>query len=340
MKAAVVNEDGRLEIREIPLPEYNEYQALVKLCYGSTCAGTDLRILRKQHQNPLVYPSILGHESVGRICEMGTKVNFFKKGDLISRVGAPPMPEIGLGICWGGFAQYGIATDWQAMERDGIPREKWEKARVQKVIPDSVSEKDAPMMITWRETLSYANRVGVKPGDKILIAGSGANALAFICHCVYANAEVVMLGNRKRGNDAARLGARLSIDYKSDDISAQLLKVFPCGIDTIIDAVGYATNVNAALPLLKEDGTVAVYGWNSRVDYGINPFLAKRSFKVYCDGYDEPETHDEVLLRISEKRLCASDWYDEEHPVPLCDISSAYERLNSHESYKYLIDLG
>ncbi|MGI6622720.1 MAG: zinc-binding dehydrogenase [Clostridiaceae bacterium] len=339
MKAAVVTEDGSLEVREIPVPVINEYQVLVKMSFGSTCTGTDQRLMEKKHPYPVFYPSVLGHESVGRAIKLGSKVTTFKTGDLISRVGAPAMPEIGLGICWGGFAQYGVATDHLAMERDGIPRSEWEKARVQKLIPDDIDEKTAPMIITWRETLSYTNRLGIKTGDNVLIAGSGANALAFIRHCVYVGAKVVVLGSTSREELAIRAGAKANIDYKSGNQLQKLKDLFPDGIDYIIDAVGYSENINTALPLIRQNGCVAVYGWHSRKDYAINPFYAANSFRVYCDGYDEPETHDEVIKRIREGFLDASLWYDKDSPVPLEEIASAYAALKERKALKYLIDL-
>lgn len=339
MKAAVVTENGSLEIREVPVPEINEYQALVKMCYGTTCAGTDQGLMDKKHPSPIFYPSILGHESVGRVIKTGSKVTSFKKGDLVSRVGAPAMPEIGLGICWGGFAQYGVATDWLAMERDGIPRSQWEKARVQKIIPDDIGEKTAPMMITWRETLSYTNRLGVKAGDNVLVTGSGANALAFVRHCVYVGANVAVIGSASREELFIKAGAKVSMDYKAADLAQRLKDLFPDGIDYIIDAVGYSGNVNKALSLIKRNGCVAVYGWHSRDKYAVNPFAASHSFRVYNDGYDEPETHDEVIKRIREGFLDASMWYDMDSPVPLEDIASAYAALRERKALKYLIDL-
>jgi len=339
MKAAVVEVDGSLTIRTVPVPEINPYQVLVKMTYGSTCAGTDLRLMEKGHPEPVSYPSILGHESVGRAVKIGDKVTSFKIGDLISRVGAPAMPELGLDICFGGFAQYGVATDYVAMERDGIPRSEWEKARVQKLIPADIDEKVAPMMITWRETLSYATRLGVKEGDNVLILGSGANALAFVRHCVYVKAKVVTIGSIKRSDLLIKAGAVTNIDYKSDEIYEQLEALFPDGIDYIIDAIGYSRNTNIALPLLKENGCIGVYGWHSRADYGINPFKANHSFSVYCDGYDEPETHDEIIKRIREGFLDASLWYDINNPVPLDNIAEAYAALKEHKALKYLIDL-
>lgn len=339
MKAAVVEVDGSLTIRTVPVPEINPYQILVKMKYGSTCAGTDLRLMEKRHPEPVFYPSILGHESVGRAIEIGNKVTSFKVGDLISRVGAPAMPELGLGICFGGFAQYGVATDYAAMERDGIPRSEWEKARVQKLIPADIDEKVAPMMITWRENLSYTSRLGVKEGDNVLVLGSGANALAFVSHCTYIKAKVVSIGSIKRSDILVKAGSILNIDYKSDEIYQQLEALFPDGIDYIIDAIGFSRNTNIALPLLKEKGCIGVYGWHSRRDYGINPFNANHSFSVYCGGYDEPETHDEVIKRIREGVLDASLYYDIDNPVPLDNISEAYAALKEHKALKYLIDL-
>lgn len=74
-------------------------------------------------------------------------------------------------------------------------------------------------------------------------------------------------------------------------------------------------------------------------EYGLNPFLAAHSFRVYCDGYDEPETHDEVIRRIREGALDASLFYDMDAPVPLEKIAGAYADLRARRAVKYLVDL-
>ena len=112
MKAAVITEEYSLEVWDVPEPEPGDYEVLCRITYGSTCAGTDLRLMRGGHPNPVSYPAVLGHESVGRVISVGKKVKNFKEGDLITRVGIPVIPEAGLGICWGGFSEYGIAKEW------------------------------------------------------------------------------------------------------------------------------------------------------------------------------------------------------------------------------------
>lgn len=116
----------------------------------------------------LRYPGILGHESVGRVVAVGEKVTSFSVGDLITRVGAPETQAVS--AIHGGFAQYGVARDWQAMQRDGLDEGLWQKARVNKVVPGDIPERVAPMIITWRETLSYAQRFGVEKGMQVLVA--------------------------------------------------------------------------------------------------------------------------------------------------------------------------
>ena len=155
MKAAVVREIGVLEVWEIPLPPVGPYDVLCRMCFGSTCAGTDIHLTDGKHPFPVQYPTILGHESVGRVVEVGSKVRNFKVGDLVSRVGYPADVLGGLSSNWGGFAEYGIAKDHWQMQRDGVPQVEWDRNRVNQIIHPEIDERTAPMIITWREVLHF-----------------------------------------------------------------------------------------------------------------------------------------------------------------------------------------
>lgn len=337
MLVAVTGGRGNLCVRQATLPSIGPYEALLEMRFGATCAATDQRVIDGGHPRPLQYPGILGHESVGRVIALGEKVTSFHPGDLITRVGAPALDE--LAPLWGGFAQYGVATDWQAMRRDGFGEDRWRKARVQRVVPPDIDERVAPMMITWRETLSYVTRVGVEAGMEVLVTGSGANALAIIGHCAFAGCRVVATGSAARESLARRAGASAYLDYHAAQLPSRLRELFPRGIDRIFDAVGYARNVNEALPLVRPGACVGVYGWHARSDYGVNPFLAAHTCRLYCDGYDESETHEEVVSRIRSGALDASLYYDCARPVPLEQIAQAYADLRERRAVKYLIDL-
>lgn len=344
MKAAVVNQSGRLEIWDVPTPKPGPYEVLCKMCYGATCAGTDIHLMDGQHPRPIAFPTILGHESVGRVVEVGAKVRNFRVGDLVSRVGAPAGLLPGLNASWGGFAELGIARDHWQMRKDGRDAAEWNAYRVNQIIHPAIDEKTAPMLITWRETLSYTNRVGIQAGDRVLLLGSGANALAFAAHCCNLGAQVIVVGSARRESVFRSFPICGYVDYRSGGLAqevAALARSLSISLfDFMIDGVGGAETANALLPLLKQDGVFCNYGWNGRKSYGLNPFHAQRSFRVYADGYDEEESNSQVQAMVLSGRLRAAPWYDLERAVPLSEIADAYDRLRRHEALKYLIDLG
>lgn len=340
MKAAVVSRAGTLEVwDDIPIPEPGPYDALCRMCCGATCAGTDIHLTDGKHPFPVSFPTILGHESVGRVVEVGSRVRNLKVGDLVSRVGCPAGVRPGLSSNWGGFAEYGIARDHWQMKRDGVPQTQWDRNRVNQIIHPSIGERTAPMIITWRETLSYSKRLGVGPGKRLLLVGSGANALSFAVHACNLGAQVTVVGSLKKEEAFRMAPLRAYYDYKEDDLAQRLRDEDEPPYDLLLDAVGGSGTVNRLLPLLRRGGTLGVYGWNDRGSYGLNPFLASGSFQVYAGGYDEEETNAEVQAMILQGRLKAELWYDMERPLPLERIGQAYESLRRHEALKYLITL-
>lgn len=344
MKAAVVSRPGNLEIWDVPMPQVGPYDVLCQMRYGATCAGTDIHLMDGAHPYPVRFPTILGHESVGRVVEVGSQVRSFRVGDLVSRVGAPAGLFPGLGANWGGFAEYGIARDHWQMRQDGVDMAQWASYRVNQVIHPDIDEKTAPMLITWRETLSYVNRIGVHAGSRVLLIGSGANALAFAAHCGNLGAQVIVVGSKSREKVFQRFPIVAYVSYGSEYLLEEVhTAVEQCSaeeVDFLLDAVGGANTVNTLLPLLKRDGCFCNYGWNGRDRYGLNPFRASHSFRIYGDGYDEEESNAQVQLMILQGKLFADPWYDTDAPVALAQIGQAYDSLRRHEALKYLIDLG
>ncbi len=165
MKAALIEHFGSLVVREIPDPQPGPYDALCALRYGATCTGTDSHIIDGSFPWISPLPTVLGHESVGRVIAVGAKVRHLRVGDLITRVGDTGTPDGAISVTWGGFAEYGIAKDHWAMCADGLPAEEWQGARWNQVVPHGVAEEIAPMFTTWRETLSYLLRTGGDGGE-------------------------------------------------------------------------------------------------------------------------------------------------------------------------------
>jgi threonine dehydrogenase-like Zn-dependent dehydrogenase len=338
MKAAVIEELNVLTVRDIPVPSMGDYDAQCEMLYGATCVGTDLSLI--SGRLPVEYPAVLGHESIGRVVKIGSHVKNFKIGDVITRVGTPPSPQGEFGICWGGFVECGIARDHWAMREDGLPVEQWKSFRVNQIVPPEIDPAAATMLITWRETLSYLKRMGISFGSRVLITGSGGDGLAFAAHTKnLGSGQVVMIGNGTRCHTAQAVGVTDYFDYQLDTIIEQISQKYPEGFDFIVDAVGKKEVADSMLRFLRPGGTIGIYGIE---DYGrslLNPINARGTFTYYNGGYDEAETHDEVISFIRRGLLDARLWLDFENIFSLDSINDAFEAVRKRMMVKALVRL-
>lgn len=102
MKEIVIPENNRLEIRETDIPEYGEYDVLVKVIYSGLCGSDIPRIF---HHGAHFYPVRLGHEFSARVVATGSKVSSVKEGDNVCCV--PLIPNFSAPECQRGFYSLG-----------------------------------------------------------------------------------------------------------------------------------------------------------------------------------------------------------------------------------------
>ena len=221
MRAAIVEAPGVLRVRDIDKPAPGEYGALCEILYGSICSGTDTHIVDGVFPYPVAYPTILGHESIGRVLEVGAKVRHLKVGDGVTRVGAPAQGE--LSANWGGFAQFGIAHDWRAMREDGLEISDRRTPSIRSC-PSDLDAAAATMFITWRETFSYLSRLGARENQTVLILGSGGNGLAFAAHARNLGARAMVVGAPNRREAALAAGATRLLDYRAPDLGRAIAR--------------------------------------------------------------------------------------------------------------------
>ncbi|MBN1350272.1 alcohol dehydrogenase catalytic domain-containing protein [candidate division KSB1 bacterium] len=336
MKAAIIEKINTLRVKDIPEPPVGEYDAFCDILYGAVCTGTDQHLIDGTCPFLSPLPAVLGHESIGQVVEIGRKVRYLKPGDLVTRVGTVPVD--GYSVSWGGFAEKGIASDWRAMQEDGIPRDNWEESRRNIVLPGDIDPAAATMIVTWRETMSYITRMGIGKDARVLVIGSGGNGLSFVAHAANLGAaQIAMIGALNREPHARRAGATHYFDYRNQNIFQTVEKTCGSLFDFAIDAVGKIGLADLGLRLLKANGTIGIYGID---DYGkciLNPQHARGSFEFYNNGYDEPEVHERVVALMQSGKLDASIWLNLENPFPLENINEAFEALRARQAVKALI---
>ncbi|MFP3161263.1 MAG: alcohol dehydrogenase catalytic domain-containing protein, partial [Vulcanisaeta sp.] len=79
MKAVVVYEKGKYEVRDIPLPKISDGEVLIKINYAALCYRDLLQLAG--YYPRMKYPVVLGHEAVGIVVE--SRDARFKPGDRV-----------------------------------------------------------------------------------------------------------------------------------------------------------------------------------------------------------------------------------------------------------------
>jgi D-arabinose 1-dehydrogenase-like Zn-dependent alcohol dehydrogenase len=332
MKAIYVETpDGTVSVRDVTEPALaTDYDCRVAIAYGTICAGTDGHILHDRLPWEMPYPLVLGHESVGRVVQAGPKVRHFKVGDLIARVGTAPATDGSWNIGWGGFAEFGFCRDWRAMQEDGLEKALWEAYRINQVIPDDIPQESGPLFITLRETLSYTQRLGIGEGTRLLIVGSGGNALAFVAHAKRLGAaQIVVIGSAARESVFREAGASGYVNYKA-------LEGITEKFDRVIDTVGKETSSDDILPFLADGAVLGIYGLDDWEKLTLRPARTTATFTIYQGGYDEPETHDAIVEGF-RKGDYQRTWWTGEAIFTLHTFPQALAAIESRELIKPLI---
>ena len=267
MKAIAVIEPGKVEIVELPKPELGPYEVLVQTEASFICNATDRKVIDGHFPNMGIdsYPLILGHESVGRVVEIGSKVSSFKIGD--RTIGGlllnPPGGRFKSG--WGGHSQFILITDDQALKNDGLDDEEhgWDDSlQIMQKVPEDISIEAAGLLCTWREV--YAGMFtdfNLKKGQDIVVFGAGPVGLSFIKFARLSGLNKIIsidpLENKRV--KALEMGADSAVAPDSPELK-KILDDQKQGFDVVVDAVGHENIINAGISMIRMAGTICVYG--------------------------------------------------------------------------------
>ncbi len=344
MKIAITEGNGKVKLAEAPIPEPNEYQCLCKILACATCTGTDLKIMNRKMSWAKEYPGVLGHESVGRVIKIGAKVKNIKEGDIFLRPTAVyPGEKLGnYSSLIGGFAEYGLVTDTQALLEDQ-PDVKPNHYTIyqQKIPPDTaISPADATMLITLKEISSFVANVGVKFNSSLVILGAGAVAMS-ICFFakLYGAYPVIVVSRRDEPlGRIKKIGADFTVNNQKEDIIAQVKEVTANkGVNFIIDAAGDSAFVSEASQSLAPNGKIALYatGSSSQDIVGHSKTLSEKDF--IAAGPSEEMAHQYLLDMVRLKIVAIDAFYS--HRLPFSEIKEGFELLKKKEAFKIVFEM-
>jgi D-arabinitol dehydrogenase (NADP+) len=260
LKAIVYTGPRQFTISDVQRPEPGPGEVLLRSTVTGVC-GTDRHI----HEGGFfaAYPLIPGHEIVGVIEEVGSGVVGFSVGQQVAADNAT-----NCGLCEAcGRAEPLFCTNFHSL---GVNAPggfaDYVVVRADKCFP---ADDLAPEAAVVAEPLACAvhgmDILQLRPGSRVALIGTGPTGLLLAQLILHGGAaQLTLAGPTQFKLDlAASFGAdrTLLVDRNDPAGTARLLKsANPAGYDVAIDATGSAA-VTQHLPLLVRDGgTVFVYG--------------------------------------------------------------------------------
>jgi len=345
MRAGVYREKGIVRVEEVPVPEVDEGEVLIKVAACGVC-GTDIKKIFHRYVEP---PQILGHELAGRVVAVGPKVTKWRPGDRVMS-----FHHIPCGRCFycerrlfsqckqykttgltagftpngGGFAEYVKAMPWVA-DRGII------------ALPDNVLFEEATFLEPINTILKAVRKARVATNETVLVTGCGPIGLQLLMVAKLQGARLYTsdpMGTRRA--KSLTLGAIESFDPTDGKLVEHIrARTEGRGADAVLVAVAHPAVVVEALAAARPGGRVLLFAANDPV--------TKIEFPAAAVGIDEKEIlgsysaavdiQEEAAALVLQKKLPVMEIVT--HRFPLDRIQEALELAAkpTAESLKVLI---
>ncbi|HVR37917.1 MAG TPA: alcohol dehydrogenase catalytic domain-containing protein [Thermoanaerobaculia bacterium] len=335
MRAVVFHGVNDICIDEVPRPRPSAGEAVIRITLTTIC-GTDLHIVRGEY--PVRQGLVIGHEPVGVIHELGPGVTGYSVGDRVLVGAITPCGQCSACLS-GQLSQCGHGHDYEAIGGwrfgntiDGAQAEyllvPHAQANLAK-IPEGVGDDEVVLLADIASTgFSGAESGGVRIGDSVVVFAQGPIGICASIGAKLMGAALVIGvdGDDDRIAMARRMGVDVVLDYRKDDIVAEIQRLTSRGVDVAIEALGAQSTFESALRSLRPGGTLSSLGvYSGKLQVPYDAFAAglgdHRIVTTLCPGGKER------MRRLIEMVRCGRIDLRPllTHRFSLDDIGSAYK---------------
>jgi L-iditol 2-dehydrogenase len=269
MRALIILEPSRFEIREVPVPVPGADEILARVRAVSIC-GTDAHLIRGDYPGfwPPAFPFIPGHEWAGEIVGLGPGAERFgfAVGDRVAGTS-----HDACGVCRECVeGRYNLCENYG---RPGLHKQYGHSVQgadaeyvVQGVktifpLPGGLTFEDGALIDPASIALHVANRGSITPGDTVVITGAGAiGLLGGDAARIRGAGRVIVVGRGQRLAKAAAMGFETVSTAAGDPVGAVRAMTGGLGADVALECAGVPQTVEWALEMLRRGGRCAAVG--------------------------------------------------------------------------------
>jgi threonine 3-dehydrogenase len=327
-----------LELRDVAMPTIGINDVLIRVHKTGIC-GTDLHI---ESWDPwaartIKPPLIVGHEFVGEIVEVGSNVEDFVPGDLVSGEG-----HVVCGRCRHCLAGrrhlcakaigLGVGRDGAFAEYVALPMTNvWHHW-------PGVNEEVAAIFDPFGNAVHTALAFPVL-GEDVLVSGAGPIGLMAIAVVRHAGARHVVVSepNAYRRDLARRMGATLAIDPRErslESVFAELDMVE--GFDVVLEMSGNPNALRSAIEAMAHGGGIAILGIpTEEISLDVNAIVFKMLTVRGIYGREMYETWYKMTVML-QSGLDITPAIT--HRFAFRDFEAAFAAARSGDSGKVIMD--
>jgi alcohol dehydrogenase (NADP+) len=313
----------------------------IDIMYCGVC-HSDLHTARNEWANT-VFPTVPGHEIIGRVAKVGAHVQQFKEGQIVG-VGCMVDSCQTCASCAEDLEQYcenGFVGTYNGPEKHTggityggyanniVVHEKFVLRISDKLDPAAA----APLLCAGITTYSPLRHWKVGPGHKVGIVGLGGlgHMGVKLAHAMGAHV-VLFTTSPNKVDDALKLGA----DEVVISRDAAQMALHENSFDFILNTVAAPHNLDAFLVLLKREGTMTLVGAPELPHPSptvFNLILKRRHLAGSLIGGIK-ETQEMLDFCAEHGIVCDIEL------IKMQEINQAYERmLSSDVKYRFVIDM-
>lgn len=269
MKALVLEDFGRLAVHERPVPRPGAHEVLVQVSATGIC-GSDIH--GYTGENGRRHPGqVMGHESAGRIAELGEGVQGWHAGQPVTF-----NPLVSCGHCAACLADapqhcadrwvIGVAPEPAAAFAEYLVVPEASLVALGDRLPLAHGALVEPLAVA----VHAVRRARLAPGARVLVTGGGPIGQSLVLACLRAGASTVLVTDPDpaRRELCARLGA-LPLDPTAGAVDEQVRAVLGAPADLAIDAVGVSATIADCLAATRPGAVVCLVGMGApRLELG------------------------------------------------------------------------
>lgn len=329
--------------QELPLKKFEEHDVDIAIDACGVCAS-DIHTITGGWGEDVPLPLCVGHEIIGKVVKVGSKVTRVKVGDRAG-IGAQIGADLTCNNCKQDFENYcpNQIDTYGAKQPDGTVTQGGYSSHIRGheyfvfKIPDSLDTAlAAPMLCAGLTTFSPLKRLGAAPGKTVAIVGLGGLGHFGVLWSVALGAETWVISHTPgKKEDALKMGAKGFIDTSKKGWADEHKFKFDFIINTA-DATD-KFNLSEYFSTLKVAGTFHMVGFpdNNLPSINAQVFAPNGCYMGASHIGNRPEM--EEMLELASKQNIKS-WV-QEIPLSEAGIKEAVERVYKNDNVRYRITL-